>query len=52
MIDAINGSPLETAKVESRGLKEYACVAGEGNIKLERGYAFALWVEGRRKRSH
>jgi hypothetical protein len=52
MAHTVNRSPLETAKVKRRGLEEYARVAGEGNVKLERGYAFALRVEGRRKRSH
>jgi hypothetical protein len=52
MAHTVHGSPLETAKIERRGLKEYARVAGEGNVKLKRGYTFALRVEGRRKRSH
>jgi hypothetical protein len=52
MVYPVHGSPFETAKVKRSGLEEYARVAGEGNVKLERGYAFALRIEGGRKRSH
>jgi hypothetical protein len=52
MAHPVHRSPFETAKVKRRGLEKHTCIARERDIKLKGGYAFALRVEGGRKRSH